>query len=101
MKQTVQFSDFYDAFQRIRPNNFSYEGLQALFEYLEQYEEDTGEELELDVIALCCDFSEYTAEEFQQEYGDDELDDNELLEWLQDQTIVIPVDYDTVIVQAF
>ena len=63
MKQTiglfVRLCDFEDAFRRIRPGDFSYSGLQALFEYLEQYEEDTGEVIELDVIALCCDYTEY------------------------------------------
>lgn len=40
--------------------NFTYKGLRALFEYLETLEEDTGYKIELDVIALCCDYSEYT-----------------------------------------
>ena len=41
-----------------RGEQFTYEGLEQLFEHLEQLEADTGEELELDVIALCCDYSE-------------------------------------------
>ena len=56
MKQSVNMYDFERAFKNFeRMNNFSYDGLKALFEYLEDYEEDTGEEIELDVIALCCD----------------------------------------------
>ena len=58
MKQSVYFSDFADAFKDIRPNNFSDEGLSILWDYLEQLEDDLSEELELDVIALCCDYSE-------------------------------------------
>lgn len=58
MKQTVNLHDFRSAFQKIRPDNFSYNGLEILFDYLEDCERDTGEEYELDVIALCCDFSE-------------------------------------------
>lgn len=60
MKQTVYFDDFASAFNRIRPDNFSRAGLRALFEYLENWENDTGEELDLDVISICCDFSEET-----------------------------------------
>jgi len=60
MHQTVNFTDFHNAFKQLRPNNFSYEGLQALFEYCEDYERDTGEPQELDVIALCCDVTEDT-----------------------------------------
>lgn len=58
MKQSVNFSTFQMAFEAIRPNNFSYEGLSILFDYLEEYEDSCGTEIELDVIALCCDFSE-------------------------------------------
>ena len=60
MKQTIDFNDFRQAFERYgRDNQFSYEGFSALFDMLEQYEQDTDQEVELDVIALCCDFSEY------------------------------------------
>lgn len=69
MKTTVNFSDFVDAFRVYeREDNFSYEGKRALFDYLEQLEEDTGEEMELDVIALCCDWNEGTWEEIAREY---------------------------------
>lgn len=61
MKQTIGFYEFSQAFEAIRPSNFSHEGLSTLFDYLEQFEADTGEELELDVIAICCDFSEDSA----------------------------------------
>ena len=60
MKQTINFNDFCTAFTRYgRDNQFSYEGLVTIFEMLEQYEEDTDQEIELDVIAICCDFTEY------------------------------------------
>jgi predicted ArsR family transcriptional regulator len=59
MKQTVDFQTFRDTFRAYdRADQFSYEALSALFEYLDQWEADTGEELELDVIAFCCDFAE-------------------------------------------
>jgi len=48
--------------------NFSYSGLRALFEYLnEAYDEENP--LKLDVISLCCDFSEYKSlEEYKKDY---------------------------------
>src|SRR4030066_2040259 len=58
MKTTVSLSDFRDSFARMDRSNFSYDGLAVLFDYLEELESDTGEELELDVVALCCDFQE-------------------------------------------
>ena len=45
-----------------------------MFDYLEQYEEDTGEELKLDVIALCCDFAEATDKELIEYYSIDVSD---------------------------
>ena len=100
MKHTVNESQFRDAFMDYgRSNNFSYAGLGELYEYLVNLEDDLGEEFELDVIALCCDYSEYTIEELESAYGymtDDETDDWDLEDWadfLEDHTIVIPVSY--------
>lgn len=56
---TVTESQFRDAFlQYGRGDNFSYQGLSKLFDYLEELSDDIGEPIELDVIAICCDFSE-------------------------------------------
>ena len=64
MKTTISVYDFRQAFHDYdRGNQFSYKGLGVLYEALERFAEDTGEEIELDVIALCCDFAEGTAEE--------------------------------------
>ena len=44
----------------MRPSNFTYEGLECLYNYLIDFEQDTNTEIELDVIShLCCDYSEY------------------------------------------
>lgn len=98
MKTTVTEYSFRRAFETIRPNNFSYAGLEALFEYFEQYEEDTGEEIELDVIAICCAFTEYTdLAEFQANYGDD----YQSIEDIEDHTTVIRIDDESFIVEDF
>ena len=73
MKQTICLSQFQNAFNAIRPNNFSYEGLEQLFNYFESYEDDTGEQIELDVIAICCEYQESSIEEILSSY-DIELD---------------------------
>ena len=70
MKKTVTLDEFRNDFVSIRPDNFSYEGLEALFNYLENLEEDCGVEIEFDVIALCCDYTEYgSLEEYNQVYS--------------------------------
>lgn len=71
MKTTVNFYEFAAAFENCRPDNFSREGLMCLFEYLEEFEESTGGELELDVIAFCCDFSEDTWQSIAESYSID------------------------------
>ena len=53
----VTQTDFIDTFKQseLRKNKFSYDGLIALFSYLEDLEEDTGEDINFDMIAICCD----------------------------------------------
>ena len=99
MKQTVSEYDFVQAFRDMnRENQFSEAGLSALFDYLEQYEDNTGEEIELDVIALCCDFVEYdNIAEFQTDYGDE----YETVEDIEQATCVIMIDDEAFIIQAF
>lgn len=62
MIETINFYEFSDRFLQSDnyKNNFSYEGLKALFNYLEEYEEETGEQIEFDMIAICCDYTEYS-----------------------------------------
>ena len=86
MKNTINLYDFTNAFRSLRPDNFSSDGLQALFNYIGDYETDTGEEVELDVIALCCEFTEYAdLEDFQRCYSDEYL----TIENIEENTIVI------------
>jgi len=99
MKRTINFSDFCDAFFNSgRKDQFSYNGKKALFEYIESLEEDTGDEMELDIVGLCCDFTEFdTALEAAKDYNDFTIDEElneeeqerEALEFLSDNTSVI------------
>ena len=58
MKTTLNTHDITDALTNDENAAWSYNGAKALAEYLEQYEEDCGIELELDVVALRCEFTE-------------------------------------------
>jgi|TARA_B100000073_G_scaffold319365_1_gene298213 hypothetical protein len=99
MKITINFNDFERAFQRYnRDNHFSYEGLQALFDYLEDLESDMDKEIELDVIGLCCEYTEYESLQiFQDEYGKE----YESIEDIENETIVIPINEESFIVVNF
>lgn len=102
MKQTINFYDFDDAFRRMdRLENFSYDAKKGLFEWLEQYEEDAGEELELDVIALCCDFTELELSDIELEYNESFNSISECIDWLNEQTAVVWYDDNSVLFQVF
>ena len=96
MKTTVTFSDFREAFSRAnRDNTFSYDGKKALFDYLEEFEQSTGEEIELDVIALCCDYDENHTDDIVTNYDItvEDMDDDEkreaVREYLQTNTFIV------------
>ena len=101
MKQTINLHDFRNAFYKMgRKDKFSWEGLKILFDYLEELEMATGEEMELDVIALCCDYAESTIDELIRDYdidmSDCDTDDEEVIketvmEYMEQNTIVCGV----------
>ena len=100
MKKTLNYYDFRTEFRTHgREDQFSREGLKALFEYIEEYEQDCGEEIELDVIALCCEFVEY--EDLDEFHGDYDSEEYPNLGTLRDYTDVIEIDEDSFIIAAF
>ena len=77
MIMTLTEADFIELTNKFsqHKDNFSYEGKKALFQYLEEYEEDTSDTIEFDFIALCCDYSEYdNLEDLLSEYSASSLE---------------------------
>ena len=109
MIQTITVSDFRDAFRSMgRKEQFSYEGLELIFDYIESYEQDTGEQVELDVIGICCEWAEDTPEEIAAAYDIDingmegEEIMSEVLGFLRDETQVAGVtDQNTIVYVQF
>ena len=54
MIMTLNVYSFRDAFNQVRPQQFTYEALGELFEYYEELDEGT----EFDPVAICCEWSE-------------------------------------------
>lgn len=89
----IGFCEFCDAFRDMNRNeNFSHQGKRALFDYLEGLSEDTGDDIELDVIALCCDYYENDIDTIISEHrididtdGFEDLDEDEQEEARTDQ----------------
>ena len=87
MKNTMNEFDFKNEFKKIRPDNFSYDGLKALYDYLINLEDDTGVEMEFDPVELCCNYSEYdNFEQLKNNYSDIEN-----FKELEDETSVIKI----------
>jgi len=102
MKQTINLYDFRRGFEQLRPDNFSYEGLECLFNYFEQCGEDTGGDIEFNVIAICCEYSEYSLQQYLICYDlDMDMTMQEAIEHAQENTQVIPVDDDTLIIGVY
>lgn len=91
--------------------NFSLEGSKAVFNYFDELSESMGEPVEFDPIAWCVEFSEYdsVAEAYKEHYGDDSdlpveqrrTTREQQLEYFQDNTTVIELDNDHVILGEF
>lgn len=73
MKTTLSTSHYAEILANDENSSFSRLGAYALVEYLEQLEEDTGEEIEFDSVAIRCDFSEYNS---LQDWADDYFNDS-------------------------
>jgi hypothetical protein len=95
MKLTLTTSAAVELLKVDQYARWSRAGARALVEHLEQLEQDCGTEIEFDVVAIRCDYSEYDSalqaandngfepSAFQAE------DDAASLEWLRDRTEVI------------
>ena len=100
MYSTVGFSDFYDGFSS-RRENFSYDGLQLLFDYFEEIEESTGEKIEFDPIAICCEYNEYTLEDFNRENCTEFETLDEIQDYVNENSIVVGLTDFTIVYLAF
>ena len=89
MKQSVNFNNFCDSFTGSYANKFSYDAKRALFDYLEEYETDTRTEIELDPIALACDYTEYKDLAELNAENTSTVEDHYTLETLGDYTMAI------------
>jgi len=80
MKKTISNYDFRQEFVLLnRVENFTYEGLNCLFEALQDLEDDIDEQIELDVISLCCEFIEFdNLSDYNEHYATDMISIEEI-----------------------
>lgn len=88
-----------------KDNWFSYDGARELYNYLTDFSDD----IEFDPVALRCDYSEMEKEEIMEEYKHiideswEEFEDEDekweyLSDYLNDNTLLLPVNWDTYII---
>lgn len=117
--QTVYAGDLYHMADRMgRGHNFGYKGWRAIGEYLESLSDDIGGNVEIDIIALCCDYSmaesaDGVFHEYDNLHGVDlpedetweEMSEDEKLETIEDflryNTSLVICEDDLIIWQAF
>jgi hypothetical protein len=92
----LDLNEFKDQFYAYgRGNKFSTSGLRVLFEYLDNMSEDIGQDIEIDVISLCCDYSEGKISSVLLDMG------CETLEELEENTTVLRIDADNIVWQLY
>lgn len=96
--QQVNFSQFCDSFSDTYKDNFSYKGKRALYDYLDMLSEDIGDNIELDTVALCCEYTQYDDfEELQGVYPDiesmEELEERTTVIYISDSEAFIVADF--------
>jgi hypothetical protein len=90
----ISENDFVYEFERYdRQDNFTKQGLSCLYNELNNFEND----IKLDVISICCDYSEYSIEEAKCQYSDtisfnNSLNNECFINKLRDYTTVIEID---------
>lgn len=114
MYQTLNTIEAVDILRFDKYAGWSAAGARALVEYLEELEEETGQRIELDPVAIRCEYSEYSSaveaaidlsdweyrpDEDGSDYDEDDAEEH-ARQYLQDRTTVIVFD-GGVIVQEF
>lgn len=114
--QTIDSSELYHMACRMdRGHNFGYNGWNAIGDYLESLSDDMGEDIEVDIIAICCEYSmAEDVSDWWKEYGVrsdidagdwEEMEEDEKLEavreYLEEKTSVVVCEEDLIIWQAF
>ena len=103
MIKTISQNDFINAFDQMgRNTHWSISGLEALYDFLIGCE-DSNNPMELDVIGLDCEFTEYkSALEAIKDYNaglyeSDEENEDDAREYFRDNTMLIEFEDGTII----
>jgi len=100
IKETVDEYRFTNVLLADEYAHWTYGATKALFDYYENLSDDIGEDIELDPVAIRCDWSEYDSalEAYGIQTGTikfkqgEEMTEDQAREWLEDNTTVLDVE---------
>ena len=99
---TITLSRFRDYFYQSDQykDSFSCEGLEALYNYLWDFSEEMGKDIEMDYVSFSCEFSEYEDfKHFEEDYKPSTIGN---MDDLEQQTEVIKIPHSLgFIIRAF
>lgn len=101
MKKTLTTNDIVDALRADDSAAWTYAGARAMAEYLEELEETTEEETELDVVAIRCIYAEFaSAMEAARDYNyTGQATEKDAREWFSDRTTLIEFEQGIIIAE--
>ena len=106
MYKIISLSQFREEFHKMgRGEQFTYEALEIIYDYIEE----EGPDHELDVINVCCEYSEETWQEVAEHYEIEDMEDTDNTEefkekvrdYLEEHTTVLGETSDTIIYIQF
>ena len=106
MKTTLtqhEAADMLMKFEAFGTGRVAYSLCYSMAQYIEEYEESTGVEVELDPVAIRCEYMVITLDEAVSDYQiPSHLIDNDdhVLAWLEDHTTVIETDIENTYIIA-
>lgn len=94
-----------------RDKDYSLDALLALFDYLDGLSEDIGQDIELDVIALCCEWQEFDsleelADAYNHQFTEEQLQDveahkDDIIQYFHDNTQTISLNNGGYLISEF
>jgi len=93
-----EFINEFGTYDEGYANYFSYDGLSTLYDYFDDIGYSDEPSFELDVIGICCEFTEYeNLEEMLSDYPDDYAS----LKDIENATLVLPTESGGFVIQQF
>jgi len=99
MYLTVDLPLFIEVFQKQRPDDFSLEGLEELYDHLTDLEQVDDRAIKLDVVEITSTYAEVTIQQFNEDFQVEADDMEDLMKFepfiakIDDDRAIVKTDY--------